>query len=254
MNHREDWLEWTERRDRQIGAPDGPLSLTALHWLDDVDTSYPEVPGTWRAAGELVVVTASTADGLSLDGQPVAEVTTLDPSDDLRIQFADGIIEVIRRSGSPAIRVRDPQAPARLAFSTLPRYDFDADWRLMARFEPYPQAQTRQVGSVVEGVSHETKTLGEVVFEVDGTPHRLVVFGESDRFWVLFRDRTSGVTTAGAARSMALPEPAADGSTIVDFNRAGNLPCAYNDFSTCPVPLPENRLDLAVTAGEQLLN
>lgn len=253
MNHREDWLEWTARRDRQIGAPDGPLSLTALHWLDDTDTAYPGIPGTWHAVGDQVVVTATASDGMSIDDRPIDGETTLDPVEDLQVRFGGGIVEIIRRSGSPAIRVRDPQAPARLAFDTLPRYDFDPSWRLPARFEPYPQAETREVGSVVEGVSHETKTLGEVVFEVDGRSHRLVVFGESGHLWVLFRDRTSGVTTAGAARSMALPTPQSGGATVVDFNRAGNLPCAYNDFSTCPVPLPENRLDIAVTAGERLL-
>jgi uncharacterized protein len=37
---------------------------------------------------------------------------------------------------------------------------------------------------------------------------------------------------------------------VVDFNRAYNPPCAFNVYSTCPLPPPENRLDLAVAAGE----
>jgi hypothetical protein len=50
----------------------------------------------------------------------------------------------------------------------------------------------------------------------------------------------------------ALPPAAApvDGRTVVDFNRAYNPPCAFNAYSTCPLPPPENRLDLAITAGE----
>jgi len=31
-----------------------------------------------------------------------------------------------------------------------------------------------------------------------------------------------------------------------------NLPCAYTDFTTCPVPLPQNRLTVAIDAGEKV--
>ena len=38
---------------------------------------------------------------------------------------------------------------------------------------------------------------------------------------------------------------------LIDFNRAYNPPCAFTPFATCPLPPPENRLDLAVQAGER---
>jgi uncharacterized protein (DUF1684 family) len=38
----------------------------------------------------------------------------------------------------------------------------------------------------------------------------------------------------------------------LDFNRAINLFCAYTDFSTCPIPPPENRLPVAIEAGEKI--
>jgi uncharacterized protein (DUF1684 family) len=41
------------------------------------------------------------------------------------------------------------------------------------------------------------------------------------------------------------------GRIVVDFNKAYNPPCAFNEYSTCPLPPHENRLDLAVTAGEK---
>ena len=37
----------------------------------------------------------------------------------------------------------------------------------------------------------------------------------------------------------------------LDLNRAVNLPCAYTDFATCPLPPAENRLPVAVEAGER---
>jgi hypothetical protein len=60
------------------------------------------------------------------------------------------------------------------------------------------------------------------------------------------------VTTYPANRSLAIDAPAADGSVVLDFNRATNLVCAYTDFATCPLPPAENRLPVAVEAGEKI--
>ena len=69
---------------------------------------------------------------------------------------------------------------------------------------------------------------------------------------VLFTDATSGATTYPANRSLRIDPPAADSTVPLDFNRATNLPCAYTDFATCPLPPAENRLPVAVEAGEQI--
>jgi hypothetical protein len=44
--------------------------------------------------------------------------------------------------------------------------------------------------------------------------------------------------------------PAGRGQRVVDFNKAYNPPCALNDFATCPLPPPQNRLKLRIDAGE----
>jgi uncharacterized protein len=68
----------------------------------------------------------------------------------------------------------------------------------------------------------------------------------------IFTDATSGVTTYAANRSLQVPAPDSDGTVILDFNRATNLPCAYTEFATCPLPPAGNRLPVAVEAGEQI--
>jgi uncharacterized protein (DUF1684 family) len=68
---------------------------------------------------------------------------------------------------------------------------------------------------------------------------------------VLFTDATSGITTYAANRSLAVDVPDADGWTTIDFNRAVNLPCAYTDFATCPLPPAGNRLPIGIEAGEK---
>jgi len=72
-----------------------------------------------------------------------------------------------------------------------------------------------------------------------------------DSLTTLFTDATSGVTTYPASRRLNLPTPAADGTLTIDFNRATNLPCAYTPFATCALAPPENRLPIAITAGEK---
>ena len=66
----------------------------------------------------------------------------------------------------------------------------------------------------------------------------------------MFRDRTSGRTTAGGARQL-YADPPIDGRVVLDFNKAVNLPCAYIPYATCPLAPPQNRLSVAIEAGEQ---
>ena len=92
---------------------------------------------------------------------------------------------------------------------------------------------------------------GAVVFEKDGKTYKLEVVDEGDgQLFLIFADRTSGKETYGAGRFL-YASPVVDGKTIVDFNMAYNPPCVFTPYATCPLAPPENRLDLAVTAGEK---
>jgi uncharacterized protein (DUF1684 family) len=71
-----------------------------------------------------------------------------------------------------------------------------------------------------------------------------------NRFFFIFRDATSGKETYEAARFL-YADLAADGTTVLDFNEAYNPPCAFNPFTTCPLPPRENRLRVAIPAGER---
>ncbi|HJO39157.1 MAG TPA: DUF1684 domain-containing protein [Vicinamibacterales bacterium] len=69
------------------------------------------------------------------------------------------------------------------------------------------------------------------------------------RLWFIFRDLTSGKETYPATRSLT-SEVLENGEVVIDFNKAVNPPCAFNPYTTCPLPLPENRLSVRVAAGE----
>jgi uncharacterized protein (DUF1684 family) len=109
------------------------------------------------------------------------------------------------------------------------------------------------VGAVVEGLSHVYTAPGLVHFSYGGAPHTLTAFnGKDGGFSILFTDETSGVTTYAANRSLPVGAPSPDGSVTLDFNRAVNLPCAFTDFATCPLPPAGNHLPFAVEAGERI--
>ena len=70
------------------------------------------------------------------------------------------------------------------------------------------------------------------------------------RLYFIFRDGTSGKETYDTARFL-YSDLRPDGTTILDFNQAYNPPCAFNPFTTCPLPPQENRLKVRILAGEK---
>ena len=76
-----------------------------------------------------------------------------------------------------------------------------------------------------------------------------VIRGEEDEVFIPFRDATSGVSTYSGGRYLAL-DYIDDEPIIVDFNKATNPYCAYDPDFSCPLPPPENRLGVPITAGE----
>jgi len=68
--------------------------------------------------------------------------------------------------------------------------------------------------------------------------------------WFVFRDGTSGKESYPAARFLRTGAPK-NGEVTIDFNRTYNPPCAYNPYTTCPMPTKENRLEIRIEAGEK---
>ncbi|MEU6582710.1 DUF1684 domain-containing protein [Nocardia sp. NPDC046763] len=251
------WATFRGERAAWARQPLGWLSLTGLHWLGGHYETVDGLPGRWRADGENVHVTVESEEAgqLLLNGAALAGSAVLTPGEGapgLEVHTGDRVIEVIRRTGQFALRVHDPASPTLAAFSEIPVYRPDPAWVVAGRFEPFEVARVVTTGAVVEGLEHHHTATGTVTVELDGQQRPLIVFGnQTVGLHVLFTDATSGVTTYGGARRLDLSRPAADGTVLLDFNRAVNLPCAFTDYATCPVAPAGNRLPLAVEAGEQ---
>jgi uncharacterized protein (DUF1684 family) len=100
-----------------------------------------------------------------------------------------------------------------------------------------------------DGSSEHLVRAGTVRFDVGGERVGLTAFAQGDVLFIPFRDSTSGKETYGAGRYVEA-EPLGDGRFELDFNRAYNPYCAYNDAWRCPLPPRENWLTVPIRAGE----
>jgi uncharacterized protein (DUF1684 family) len=250
-----DWQQWKSEREGTLAEPYGWLALVSLDWLEETPRSYPGLPGLWWQDSDAAYLDPQGAD-VTHEGEAVTGVRRIELVNSgagTRIVAGDVEIEVARRSGY-LIRVHDPKALVLKDFHGVPSYEPEEDWVLRGRFEPFGEPRPTTVGAVVEGLTHVYTALGVARFEHDGVEHTLTAFNGKvgGGLSILFNDATSGVTTYAANRSLQVAAPDEDGAVVLDFNRATNLPCAFTDFATCPLPPEGNRLPFAVEAGEKL--
>ena len=103
--------------------------------------------------------------------------------------------------------------------------------------------------NILGDIETDTST-GYVTLTVAGKEVRMLPVDSGRRLWFIMRDLTSSDDTYPAARFLYADAPDADGGTTVDFNMAYDPPCAFNPYTTCPLPPPDNRLDVRIEAGE----
>lgn len=106
------------------------------------------------------------------------------------------------------------------------------------------------------GKMRKMERVGVLEFTLGGEPRSLGAFVEAGtrrvtRLFVPFSDLTSGAETYAAGRYLDL-DPTSTGLYEIDFNRAYNPYCAYNDSYDCPFPPPSNRLKIPIRAGERM--
>ena len=251
-----DWQEWRGRQFARLADPHGFLAVTSLHWLGETPERFDDAPGRWSTGPEGVRVELDEGEELAIDGAPVHGVHlfgVIAERDSLFPVSGDAVIEVAKRGGHDILRPRHPHNRLRLDYTGTPAYAPDPRWVVAGRFVPFDEPRPTTVGAAVEGLQHVYDAPGRVEFELDGQALSLTVFNghTPGSLMGLLTDATSGITTYAANRSLSIAAPAADGAVVLDFNRAANLPCAYTDLATCPLPPAENRLPIAVEAGEK---
>ena len=188
------------------------------------------------------------------DNRPVTETIEL-KSDDLpgppEELVVNGVRLVVHRSGERlALRVRDANGAQARTFLGFRWFPIDATYRVTGRFIPDAAPRQVQIPNLLGDLDTYT-TEGVVEFTLLGTTMRLrPMTTRPKRFYFVFRDASSGHETYSAARFL-YSDLQDDGTTVLDFNEAYNPPCAFNPYTTCPIPPPENRLKVKILAGEK---
>ena len=253
-----EWADWHRLHEENLASPNGWLTITGLHWLGPEPQRVERAPGLWSAGpdGVTVVLSGDDPGDLVVDGHPVHGEYAFAPIPErggINAVWGDAVIEVARRGGEYIVRPRHPDSPLRAAFRGVPAYAPDPAWVLDGQYTPFAAPEPVTVGAVVDRIKHVYDAVGRIEFEAGGQPLALTAFpGRSaGQLSVLFTDATSGRTTYPACRSLTVRVAGGQQAVTLDFNRAVNLPCAYTDFATCPLPPAGNRLPVAVEAGEQ---
>lgn len=264
--HRQSIEDWRASRHERLSKTDGWLTLVGLEWLKDgenrvgsgegSDIQLSKGPAYWGSVfleGDTLRFENPANEFVTIDGEILTQAElTYDTKGNPTTLASDTLSFYVIDRGSYGLRIKDSLASALLNFKGVEYYEIDESWRIKGRFIRAGEGASIEIVNVLGQVS-ESPVYGTFEFDRNGKTHSLIGLGSSgsEDLWFIFSDRTSGRATYGAGRflySDGMPE---NDHLIVDFNKAYNPPCAFNPYSTCPLPPQRNRMDLLVTTGEK---
>jgi uncharacterized protein len=219
---------------------------------DLVIPSTPPTIGTFVAANGLVQFEPFAGANVMLDGNPVLNTIDLkDDSTDAGTELMIGDVRlVVHLTGDTLmLRVRDPNGPLAKGFLGFSWFPIDEIYRVAGRFIKDASPRAMKVVNTYGDLDTFTSE-GVVEFVMQGQTLRLRPFTtRPGRLYFVFKDASSGHETYAAARFL-YADLLGDGTAVLDFNMAYNPPCSFNPYTTCSIPLPENRLPIKILAGE----
>lgn len=257
--------QWRRQREAALTSDEGWLTVVGLFWLKHgantvgsdpaSDIVLPKGSAPARVGAfdlrDGVVSFQSAANVTATVNGAAATSATLKPdssgSPDV-LRPNDLTLFVIERGGRYAIRLKDKNSEMRKAFAGIEYYPPKEEYRVKARFVPYNPPKMLTVPNIL-GQIERTPSPGYVVFKLHGREFRLDPVTEDNTLFFIFKDLTSGKETYPPGRFLNTEMPS-NGEVILDFNKAYNPPCAFTPYATCPLPPEENKLPIAIEAGE----
>jgi uncharacterized protein len=260
--------KWRHAYEATLESDDGWLTVAGLFWLHPGQNRFGTDP-----LGDIVLPEGSTpADVGCFDFQPgdshdAKVVVHVNPGvtilmngkpvhqAELRPDSSDALVLgdlrlFVHKSGERySIRMKDKNSKLRREFTGTRWFAVNEAYRVSAKFVAYDQPKEEDIQNIL-GDTVKIWVPGYAVFTLKGAEYRLEpTISDPQMMEFVFRDLTSGKETYAAAR-MIDTLPPKDGVVVLDFNEAFNPPCAYNPFTTCPLPQPQNRLRVRIEAGE----
>ncbi len=147
-----------------------------------------------------------------------------------------------------------PQSPLTLdqqvKFDGLRYYDYNPELDLKVKVEAFNDGKFVPIQTTT-GQLRQYKRYGQFRFTVDGEETHLTIYEADYGFFLPFVDAGAGTDTYPAGRYLE-PEYLGDNQFHVDFNMAYSPYCAYGPDWSCPITPAENRLKVAIRAGEMM--
>ena len=259
--------DWRARAEASLRRDNGWLTLAGRYVLkpgentfgtgDRNDIVFPKGVGPVGMGSVFVEpgkVTVKLVEGLKMkkDGIEYTERvmgTATDNRDWVTIGRA--AFHFIERDARYILRLADNESEVRKRFGSRVWYDVNDRFRVPARYFSYDPPRKIKIVNVLDEVADEPAP-GYVEFEIDGRPYRLDAVGDDDGLFFVFRDDTAGDTTYRSGRFLFVEEKPRPGQAFqLDLNRAYNPPCAFSEFTTCPLPPKQNILKVRIDAGEK---
>jgi uncharacterized protein (DUF1684 family) len=157
---------------------------------------------------------------------------------------------LIRREDRFGIRLKDSNSEARRNFKGLHWFPIDESYKITAKLEAFAEPKEVLVPNVLGG-NFKMKSPGMLKFTLKGKEYTLQPVDEGDgTLFIIFSDGSSRNETYKSGRFLYADKPV-NGEALLDFNKAENPPCAFTAFATCPLPPPQNKLDVEIKAGEK---
>lgn len=242
------------------------LSLVGLFWLkpgvntfgSDASNAivFPNAPahaGEFDLKGKEVTLKLLPETDASIEGKRATTVK-LDPDTSknlTRVDMGTLRFHVIVRGERVGIRVKDTDNANARNFKGMQFFPLDLNYRVTGKWVPAEGNTTVEIPNALGDVTAEPVP-GSVVFKLNGEELKLTALGGDPKvgLFFVFSDASAKADTYPGGRFLDTG-PVANGTVVLDFNRAYNPPCAVTPYATCPLAPKQNRLAIAIPAGEK---
>jgi uncharacterized protein len=259
--------KWRSDRETNLKKETGWLTVAGLFWLKegtntvgagekfDVRLTDNFTNGRFgeidfrngEAALKVESGVEAQTDGKTISG--TIDLVSDDNGKPTEIRTGTQTFFLIRREDRFGIRLKDSNSEARRNFKGLHWFPIDESYKVRARLEAFPEPKEVMVPNVLGG-NFKMKSPGLLKFTLKGKEHSLQVDEGDGTLFIIFSDGSNRNETYKSGRFLYADKPV-NGEAVLDFNKAENPPCAFTAFATCPLPPPQNKLDVEIKAGEK---
>jgi len=266
-SYRQSIADWDKKRVEDLKSPTGWLNVAGLFWLtpginsigkDSVNSiivsnaDFPGKLGHVEWVGDTLFWITAPGKVVKSAGKPVNRsiALILGQSSSYPFSYEHYRWNLIQRQDKVAMRFRDLQHPALNKLNSIPRFPVDSNWRIKAKLISVPGKELSITN--VLGQTFNQDHAGRLEFEIGGKKYSLDAIDEGkEELFIIFGDETNALETYPSGRYIYIPKPRNSDEVIIDFNKAENPPCAFTPYATCPLPPVQNRLPIAIPAGEK---